>query len=135
MKQRLLIAILTLLSFVLNYTAFSKLFNFTHYVRSMHAQPLPRWSTSLLIYTIPPLELCIAMLLLLSNTRKLAYWLTAMLMTSFTVYVIYIKAMGLEKKTCPCGGLFSNLSWNQHLWINCSLTLLSWIGAILYSKK
>jgi uncharacterized membrane protein YqaE (UPF0057 family) len=135
MKQGLMNIVLTILIFVLTYTAFSKLFNFTHYARAMYAQPLPRWNARLLIYLIPTFEVCLAIMLILSKTRKPAYWASAILMTSFTAYVLYIKAMGLEKKTCPCGGLFSDLNWNQHLWINIALTVLSWMAVILYTKN
>ncbi len=67
--------------------------------------------------------------------RKMGLWITTLLMFLFTAYVFMIRFTALENTTCPCGGLFSQLNWNQHTWINTTLTILASTTTILYSKR
>lgn len=115
-----------MLIFVLTYTAVSKAFNFPHFSRAMLSQPIPKpWATAL-TYAIPILELIAVIKILLPSLRIIGLRLTAGLMTAFTLYVLYIKITGLHNTTCPCGGLFESLTWNQHLIVNLLLMILSY---------
>lgn len=123
-----------LLLFVLVYTAFAKLLNFNHYKRSMYSQPLAEWLVDWLIFLIPFTELIAATLLILSVKRFLGLVLTSSLMLLFTGYVLFIRFTAWEDTTCPCGGLFSQLNWVQHTWVNSALTILAITTTILYTK-
>ncbi len=124
-----------LLLFVLVYTAFAKLLNLNHYKRSMYSQPLPEWLVDWLVYLIPFTELLAATLLILSTLRLIGLILTSSLMLLFTGYVLFIRFTAWELTTCPCGGLFSQLNWVQHTWVNSALTILSITTTILYLKS
>lgn len=115
-----------LLLFVLAYTTASKAFNFPHFSRAMLSQPIPKVWASVLTYAIPILELIAVIAILLPTWRKIGLGITAGIMTAFTFYVLYIKMTGLHNTTCPCGGLFASLTWNQHLIVNLLLTILSY---------
>jgi len=133
MPQRIIVQIATLLLvFVLVYTGLTKWINFSHYSRSMLSQPLPSGWLNILIYVIPIVEIIAALLLIPQHTRQLGLWITSILMMSFTAYVWYIKFSSWENTTCPCGGLFSQLTWNQHAWVNSLLTIIAITTTIIY---
>lgn len=132
MFQRTFVQIATLVMvFVLVYTGLTKWINFSHFSRSMLSQPLPHALTNLLIYLIPTVEIAAALLLIPQETRQLGLWVTSILMMAFTGYVFYIRLSPLGNTTCPCGGLFSQLNWNQHTWVNSLLTMIAIAAAIL----
>ncbi len=133
MPQRIIVQIATLLLvFVLVYTGLTKWINFNHFSRSMLSQPLPYALTNVLIYLIPFIEIVAALLLIPQHTRQLGLWITSLLMIAFTAYVVYIKLSALENTTCPCGGLFSQLNWNQHTWVNSLLTIIAITTTLIY---
>lgn len=122
------------LIFVLIYTASAKLLNFPHYVNSMRSQPLPSVLSLILTYLIPVLEGLLVYFLMARELRMVGLLGTGILLLLFTFYVGYIKISGLESTTCPCGGLFSNLNWNQHLYVNSALTALAFFTYFYYKK-
>lgn len=119
-------ASIVILLFVLTYTAISKWLNFSHFNRAMRSQPIPEPIAEVLTYLIPIAEIIAVIAILLPALRHKGLLLTAVLMTAFTGYVFYIKMAGFASNTCPCGGLFSSLSWNQHIIVNLLLTILSY---------
>ncbi len=132
MARQLYIQVATLLLlFVLLYTGLTKWINFSHYSRSMLSQPLPSGWLNILMYVIPIIEIIAAILLIPQQTRQLGLWITSIIMTAFTAYVVYIKLSALENTTCPCGGLFSKLNWNQHTWVNSLLTIIAMTATLL----
>lgn len=123
-----------ILIFVLIYTASSKLLNFPHYVNSIRSQPLPILLRLPLTYLIPVLEILFAYLIMVKELRRIGLLGTSILLLLFTIYVAYIKISGYEATTCPCGGLFSSLNWNQHLLVNSVLTALSFFTYFYYKR-
>lgn len=122
------------LIFVLIYTASAKLLNFPHYANSMRSQPLPTLLRLPLTYLIPVLEVLFAYLIMVKGLRRIGLLGTSVLLLLFTGYVGYIKLSGYEATTCPCGGLFSSLNWNQHLLVNSALTALSFFTYFYYKR-
>lgn len=123
-----------ILLFVLVYTGLSKWINFDHFSRSMHSQPIPDWLATGLTYLLPPVEIITALMLCTNRYRIMGLWITTLLMFLFTAYVFMIRFTALENTTCPCGGLFSQLTWNQHTWINSALFILSLTTTFTYHK-
>lgn len=122
------------LIFILIYTASAKLLNFPHYVNSMRSQPLPSVFSLILTYLIPVLEGLLVYFLMARELRMVGLLGTGILLLLFTFYVGYIKIVGLESTTCPCGGLFTSLDWNQHLYVNSALTVLAFFTYFYYKK-
>ncbi|WP_370869410.1 MauE/DoxX family redox-associated membrane protein [Sediminibacterium sp.] len=124
-----------ILVFILAYTTASKLLNWPHYTRAMLAQPFTDWFNQILIYAIPTLETSAILLLLINKTRKAGLRLTTVILFLFTAYTAWIFASGKDRSTCPCGGLFSQLSWTNHLIVNTSITLLALLTTIFYNSS
>jgi uncharacterized membrane protein YhaH (DUF805 family) len=133
-NQWVLFFLCSLFIFVLIYTASSKLFNFSHYVNSMQSQPISKWVSTTLTYLIPVAEVVLAYCIYNKDLRSIGLLGTTFLLFAFTGYVAYINISGLYSTTCPCGGLFSNLNWIQHLYVNSILTVLSFFTYFYYKK-
>ncbi|MES2005561.1 MAG: MauE/DoxX family redox-associated membrane protein [Bacteroidota bacterium] len=133
-RKAILVSCLTLV-FILAYTTASKLLNWQHYNRAMLAQPFEKWFNYTLIYCIPLFESAAIVLLLIHRTRRTGLWITTALLFLFTAYTTWILSSGRNRSTCPCGGLFSQLSWKNHLIVNTSLTVLALLTTIFYNRS
>jgi hypothetical protein len=116
------------------YTAVSKLADFASFQDQMKAQPLPVWLTSLVVWTLPAMELITGILLILSHTRLTGLYISLVLMLMFSAYVALALAGALGSIPCACGGIIESLGWKSHLAINLVFTGLSLTGIILYHK-
>ncbi|WP_413671085.1 MauE/DoxX family redox-associated membrane protein [Mucilaginibacter sp. Mucisp86] len=128
MKKNLISGILaSLLILMFLYAATSKLMDFQTYERAMHNQPFPDWMAETLIYSIPPLEVVVSLLLFRDRTRLLGFLCSGVLMLSFTIYIAAILLHIFPWVPCSCGGVISQLGWGQHLIFNLSfLTAALW---------
>lgn len=111
-----------------------KLVNVDAFTGAMAKSPALRPYVHILAYLIPASELVACFLLLFSKTKKWGYWLSLVLLTSFTGYIIYIIAAYSQELPCTCGGVISQMSWSQHLLFNLFFILLS-VKAILSYKR
>ncbi|WP_373275013.1 MauE/DoxX family redox-associated membrane protein [Parapedobacter tibetensis] len=62
------------------------------------------------------------------SLHRLGLWLSAILMLSFTLFILFGVLGWYAKKPCGCGSIVSGLSWNEHLWFNLGFLLLSILG-------
>jgi hypothetical protein len=83
---------------------------------------------------MPGVELIIAVMLLVPKTRLAGLWSSVGLMFLFTAYVFTIPMFFDHNKPCSCGGIISNLSWEQHFWFNLGFTCIALTGVFLGSK-
>jgi putative oxidoreductase len=127
------IAVLLILMFA--YAAFSKLLDFGSYQLQMRLQPLPGWSTPLLVYIIPAIELITVAALLFKKTKLTGFYISAALMIVFTCYVGIAMAGLFGKIPCSCGGVIRHLKWPQHFIFNLLFLLLSFFGIFLDLKE
>jgi hypothetical protein len=94
----------------------------------MHFAPL-------LAFTIPLLELIIAVFLVIPKLRKLGLHASLYLMAFFTMYVGYMLAVYPKSKLpCSCGGIIKTMNWHQHLVFNSCFTLIAFTGLWIYQK-
>jgi len=118
-----------LLSLLFFYTGFSKFFNMDLFMHFMNSQPFPKWAAALFIYLLPSSELLIAGCLLFSWTRKMGLYSAGIL---FFLFILYSAATSFhlfsDRLPCPCGGILTNLSWKQHIYLNSFLFLLTVLG-------
>lgn len=132
-KYRLLTEIISiLLILVFAYTAISKLADFETFRGQMKAQPLPGWISTLVVWTLPAIELITGILLILSRTRLIGLYISLSLMSIFTGYVALALAGAFGSIPCSCGGIIESLSWEAHLAVNLIFTVLSLAGTVLY---
>lgn len=112
------------------YTAISKLLAFRVTVFDMEGNPLLKNTPTLWAISIPVVEIVVAVLLFLPATRRIGLWASLVLMIGFTAYVGVLLASNF-KLPCTCGGIFRELSWWQHLWVDIGLTILAAVALLI----
>lgn len=116
------------------YVGITKLIDHRSVVWQMSTNPVFKSIPILAAFGGPILELIIALLLVIKKTRLIGLYASFILMFFFTVYVTYLM-LYLPNLPCSCGGIISELNWQQHLILNILLTILSLVAIILLRKK
>lgn len=114
------------------YTALSKSANIRTTVAVLERTPLfssfPEFTAWLTVVA----EYSITFLLFFSRTRKLGMLSSFVLMSSFTIYILYMKFF-VPNLPCTCGGVISKLSWTEHLLFNVLFSVLA-LGCLLLMR-
>lgn len=116
------------------YTAVDKWLTFSFFKKAMHAQIFSPWFADFIIWTLPSLEIAIAVLLMFKKTKLLGLYSAGGLMAAFTIYVAVVYSKIYGKQPCTCGGIFEHMTWAEHLWFNIILTSLAILGIVLFRK-
>ena len=126
------IIIVTILLIILwFYSAVSKLKDMAKFKTAMLRQIFPQWIDKLLVYTLPPVEIAVAILLLFESTRLYGMYSSLVLILAFTIYVGGAVFGFYPQYPCSCGGIFTKMGWPQHFRANVALTLLALAGVLL----
>ena len=115
------------------YAATAKLLEFDQFKIQLSQVSFLKPMARLLIWIIPLLEYSLAALLLVSQTRRLGFLGSAILMSVFTVYIAGMISFNPELP-CSCGGIINELTWQQHLVFNLVVTALAYWGCFKYIK-
>ncbi|PSL03085.1 MauE/DoxX family redox-associated membrane protein [Cecembia rubra] len=134
-RSLLLEVIPYVLAFLFLYTGFSKLMDPVGTYQGLSNQVLPTLLAELLFYSLPPIELTIAVLLLKDRTIKIGLASFSILMTVFSAYIILVLTGVFGRVPCSCGGVLNSLGWWEHLWFNLFFLGLAGIGLKLKSEK
>lgn len=126
-----LISSLFILLFV--YTAINKLIARTKFEVVLKKSPLLEGYAGEVSWLLPVAEIIVSCLLLFPTMRKYGLYGAAILMTIFTLYIVYMLLFA-SNLPCSCGGVLENLSWTQHLLFNIFFLLLSILALIIYKK-
>ncbi|AEV98736.1 hypothetical protein A4D02_09325 [Niastella koreensis] len=130
MKRYFFIDIISLLfTMLFLYTAISKWMDYNIFKEQIALSPLLAPISKLIAISLPITETVIAVLLLIPKFRLIGLYISTILMTLFTIYILYILASG-QPIPCTCGGLIEALSWNGHLVFNCAFILIGVTGII-----
>lgn len=105
------------LIFLFVYAAVSKLTDYELFVTQIGQSPILTSFAGLLAWSIPLVELIISGLLVFERTRLLGLYAAFSILTAFTVY-IFLASRFSEVVPCSCGGVLSQLNWNEHLIFN-----------------
>lgn len=116
------------------YTAFSKLFIYSTYLRDLQRSPFISDFAKPLSVLLPLAELVISVLLFLPKKRLLGLYGSLTLMIAFTIYVSGL-VFTQDRLPCSCGGLIRELTWKQHFFFNLFFTALAIIGIWLSKTK
>lgn len=112
------------------YASYYKIREFSKFQLELNQSPITTNYSKLISIAIPLTEIIIAIGLLIGyRYDKLRYFSLLsfyFLMTAFTSY-IYILLHYSFYIPCSCGGILSNMTWNQHLSFNIITTGLSLI--------
>jgi hypothetical protein len=127
MKKLINIALVisqSLLVFLFAYTSISKLLSFRIFRNALSHSPVIGTYASLVGYALPALELFVAVLLLLPSAKRMALYISFVLLMIMTVY-LGVLVLLTPHLPCACGGVISQLSWKQHIVLNCFFLLLN----------
>lgn len=113
------------------YAAASKLLDFNTFRVQLGQSPLLSAFADWVSISIPGIEICIAIILLIPKYRLLGLYASYLLMAMFTMY-IYIILNYSAFVPCSCGGILQKMTWNQHLIFNIAFILLAIIAVIIY---
>jgi len=116
------------MALLFSYTGIRKLLEFSEFSSQMHNQPIAGWIIQLAIWGLPSLEILLAVLLSANRFRLVGFVLTIVTLSMFTVYISLIIAGAFSYIPCSCSGIFRDMSWEGHLYINIILTALAYIG-------
>lgn len=128
MKHNIIIEIICFLLIALFvYAAFSKLFTYTDFKNQLSRSPfIKEWPGTIAI-VLPLAELLIATMLIVNVTRRAGLIISFIMLTLFTVYIIYM--LVFEKNLpCSCGGVLKQLTWKQHLLFNLFFAGIAFAG-------
>lgn len=117
-----------LLAFLFFYSGIVKLYDWKASKLAMFNQVIPEWSILPLTYSLPFLEILLAILLLLPSYRFWGFLGTTILLSLFTGYVAFVWLGFADRVPCSCGGVISSLTWGQHLIFNLSFLLICLAG-------
>ncbi|WP_106604782.1 MauE/DoxX family redox-associated membrane protein [Chitinophaga ginsengisoli] len=115
------------------YTGLSKLIQYDKFRFEAGRSPFLQHVAPWVAVMVPAVELIAAALLISRRTRVAGLYASLFLMTLFTGYV-YIMLHDAYDLPCSCGGIIELLTWEQHLLVNCILTLLTAIVILLQSQ-
>lgn len=108
----------TLLILLWTYTGLDKLIRFSESRKAFLNQPMPNELEEVLAFSIPGIELLLALLLLFSVTRWWGYLGSILLLSVFTTYVGLIWVGAFPRVPCNCAGILESLGWAEHFVLN-----------------
>jgi cytochrome b561 len=101
----------------------------------MNNQPFPNWMTPYLVWSIPFIEVLIAIALIFEKSRLPALYASMALMLMFTIYSVAILLHAFKYVPCSCGGVIRKLTWPQHLVFYLFFVVISITGIILKKQE
>lgn len=124
-------AFLTLL-FV--YTGISKLIDHASFQATIKGLPIFSSLSEIISVFIPAFELVVALLIVIRKYRQKGLLLAFAIMVVFTLYVGYVLLFE-SKLPCSCGGVLKVMSWKEHFLFNVSVSILSLVTFLSYTKN
>jgi uncharacterized membrane protein YphA (DoxX/SURF4 family) len=129
-----------LLCALLLYAAYNKWSIYRSFVYQLTTSPVvqlfPSKSQSNMAYIlsilVPSIEITIPVLFLFKRSRQFAFYCSFFLMLFFTLYVYVIPHFFSDHMPCSCGGIISQLTWQQHFYFNLAFLLLAAAGTISF---
>lgn len=134
-RSDLQIVIAVLLIILFCYAAIAKLMDIDEFRRQLANQELPEWSKAPLLWLIPGSELLLSVLLAFSQTRKIGYWGSAILMSLFSGYIGLVVIGYFDRVPCSCGGVLRSMSFETHLVFNLFFLALTIIGIYMFHSQ
>ncbi|MFD2907929.1 MauE/DoxX family redox-associated membrane protein [Flavobacterium ardleyense] len=129
-KTILVTAITYLYIFLFIYAAVSKILDFEAFKIQLGQSPLLSAYASTIAVLIPTIEIVVALIMLLPRIRYIGLLLAFGLMVMFSSYIIIILNYS-DFIPCSCGGILSEMNWEQHLFFNFIFVAMGGLGFIL----
>lgn len=132
-KKSIVETLTALIVFLFMYTSLSKLMDYDVFVEQLGKSPLLGPIKEVLAIAIPAIELFLVVLLTLPKTRMAGLKGSFILLSGFTLYLIYMVSVA-PTLPCTCGGVINQMSWTQHIFFNIAFIAMSAI-AIRLSRQ
>ena len=117
------------------YAAVIKLQQFETFQTQLGQFPFISAFADWLIWVVPGILIIISLLFLFEGMRLTALYGSFLLMFIITLYILAVLNFA-ESVPCSCGGIFTTLSWTEHLLFNIGCMLTSLVGlALSYDLK
>lgn len=116
------------------YASLSKLLAYPVFVTQLYTHPRLKPFAGFLAWALPVVELGVAALLVIPETRLAGLYSATGLLIAFTVYLLLMLLSG-KTLPCSCGGIVSQLSWVGHVVFNSVFILLAVTGILLHKGK
>ncbi|ASZ13891.1 hypothetical protein KTO58_04685 [Chitinophaga pendula] len=129
MKNRLVVLATYLIAFLFIMVGVSKLMDYPNYAESMGKAPIVARFSSWFTPLLPLVEIVVAGLLMTPKLRHWGFIISLVMMIVFTGYNIYLVIFATSLP-CTCGGIFTGMSWRNHLIVNLIFTGLALMGTI-----
>lgn len=113
------------------YAALSKLVNYQESKKEMLNQPFPDWLAVQLVWVIPLLELVITISLLIPALRVKGLYASLLILTIFSVYILFAMTSVFGYIPCSCGGILKNMGYEMHLIFNLLFVIIATIGILI----
>jgi uncharacterized membrane protein YphA (DoxX/SURF4 family) len=123
-----------LLVALFTYAAISKLMQYDTFQHQLGQSPFVTAYAGIISWLLPLFELLIAALLVIPGTRLAGFYLSYAMMLAFTIY-IYAMLHYSYFVPCSCGGLLSQMNWDQHFIFNIVFTVIALAGIIVLPIK
>jgi hypothetical protein len=131
MKKQIFLDIICCLFIVLFiYAAASKFLDFEKFRIQLGKSPLLTAYAGWVAWTIPYIEIGIAILLSIPRWRLAGLYAAFALMVMFSAYIVAITRFS-DYVPCSCGGVLQNMTWNQHLVFNLLFVGLGATGVLI----
>ena len=129
MKEWISHAASSLLILLFLYTGLSKVVDRGVFLFTLELSPwhLLQSNAALVSWVLPYLEILVAVLLIPPRTRLWGFYLSAVFMVAFLLYVGIVVGSGVQLP-CSCGGVIKYLTWQQHIYFNLAFTLIALCG-------
>jgi len=115
------------------YTGVSKLSHTTIFKEALSENTWLAPLAGIIAFLIPKLEIATVIFLLVPHLRLLGLYMSLFMMIIFTIYIAYLLLFSTDVP-CSCGGIITNLTIKQHLYLNISLCILARIGISLNKR-
>jgi uncharacterized membrane protein YphA (DoxX/SURF4 family) len=133
-RNEIVLTIVTCFILLLVYAALSKLLDYQKFVVQIGQSPLLTRYASFIAWSIPTIEILIAILLAWPRFRFVGLYGAFILMVMFTAYIAAILSFS-EVIPCSCGGVLEKLGWKEHLVFNVVFIMLALVGIILIRQS
>jgi uncharacterized membrane protein YphA (DoxX/SURF4 family) len=135
MKKQIIIEVISFLLILLFvYAAVNKLMDLQKFRIQIGQSPLLTAFAGWISWSVPTLEIIIAILLSTPRFRLIGLFASFSLMIMFTAYIIAILNFSTYIP-CSCGGILQQMGWTEHLVFNIGFVLLALVGIILKSMQ
>lgn len=133
--KKITVEIICLLFIVLwTYAALSKLMEYNTFKTQISKSPYITDFAGIISWGIPAVELIIALSLTQKRTKLIGLYASFFLMLLFSSYIYSLMHFSFHVP-CSCGGILSQLGWQEHLYFNIVLTVLALTTILIFSDS